>query len=159
LGYQGDFTLTQGDPSQWFFAQHFPSLVAANGSQLTLAFMDNGDDRVVSGGGSCNPYSDPNPCYSRGVVLDVDQDTKSANLAWHYDPAGIYSFWGGSISQLENQDLEFDMTDPFNVPSSRVMEIAPGASQQIVWQLDISGGNAYRAYRIPSLYPGVSWQK
>jgi arylsulfate sulfotransferase len=159
LGYQGDFTLTQGDPSQWFFAQHFPSLVAANGSQLTLAFMDNGDDRVVSGGGSCNPYSDPNPCYSRGVVLDVDQDTKSANLAWHYDPAGIYSFWGGSISQLENQDLEFDMTDPFNVPSSRIMEIAPGASQQIVWQLDISGANAYRAYRIPSLYPGVSWQK
>jgi hypothetical protein len=60
---------------------------------------------------------------------------------------------------LENKDVEFDMTDPFNGPSSRVMEIAPGESQQIVWQLDIAGGNAYRAYRIPSLYPGVSWEK
>jgi len=159
LGYQGDFTLTQGDPTQWFFAQHFPSLVASNGSQLTLAVMDNGDDRVVDAGGICNPYFSPNPCYSRATIFDVDQDTKSANLTWHYDPAGVYSYWGGSIFQLENQDVEFDMCDPFNASSSRVMEIAPGESQQVVWQLDIKGGNAYRAYRIPSLYPGVSWQQ
>jgi arylsulfate sulfotransferase len=159
LGYQGDFTLTQGDPTQWFFAQHFPSLVASNGSQLTLAVMDNGDDRVVDAGGICNPYFSPNPCYSRAATFDVDQDAKSATLTWHYDPAGVYSYWGGSIFQLENKDVEFDMTDPFNTPSSRVMEIAPGDSQQVVWQLDISGGNAYRAYRIPSLYPGVKWQQ
>lgn len=159
LAYQGDFTLTQGDPTQWFFAQHFPSLVASSGSQLTLAVMDNGDDRVLEGGGTCNPYSTPNPCYSRAAIFDVDEDAKSANLIWHYDPAGVYSYWGGSILQLENQDVEFDMTDPFNTAFSQVMEIAPGASQQIVWQLDITGGNAYRAYRIPSLYPGVSWQQ
>jgi arylsulfate sulfotransferase len=159
LGYQGDFTLTQGDPTQWFFAQHFPSLVASNGSQLTLAVMDNGDDRVLEGGGTCNPYSSPNSCYSRATIFDVDQDGKTANLVWQYDPAGVYSFWGGSILQLENQDVEFDMCDPFNTPFSRVTEVAPGESQQVVWQLDITGGNAYRAYRIPSLYPGVSWQK
>jgi len=160
LGYQGDFTLTQGDPTQWFFAQHFPSLVASNGSQLTLAVMDNGDTRIVDGGPAiCNPYYDPNPCYSRATIFDIDQDAKTANLVWHSDPAGVYSYWGGSIFQLENKDVEFDMTDPFNPTSSQVMEIAPGASQQIVWQLDITGGNAYRAYRIPSLYPGVSWQQ
>jgi arylsulfate sulfotransferase len=159
LGYQGDFTLTSGDPTQWFFAQHFPSLVASNGSQLTLAVMDNGDDRVVDGGGTCNQYSNPNPCYSRATIFEVDQDAKTANLIWHDDPAGVYSYWGGSISQLANKDVEFDLTDPFNAPSSRVIEMAPGDSQQIVWQLDISGGNAYRAYRIPSLYPGVAWQQ
>jgi arylsulfate sulfotransferase len=159
LGYQGDFTLAQGDPTQWFFAQHFPSLVASSGSQLTLAVMDNGDDRVLEGGGTCNPYSNPNPCYSRATIFNVDQDAKSADLTWHYDPVGVYSYWGGSILQLDNQDVEFDMCDPFNTPSSRVMEVAPGESQQVVWQLDITGGNAYRAYRIPSLYPGVSWQK
>jgi hypothetical protein len=71
----------------------------------------------------------------------------------------VYSYWGGSIFQLENKDVEFDMTDPFNAESARIMEIAPGDSQQIVWQLDIGGGNAYRAYRVPSLYPGVSWEK
>jgi len=159
LGYQGDFTLTQGDQTQWFFAQHFPSLVASNGSKLTLAVMDNGDDRLVDGGGICNPYFDPNPCYSRATIFDVDQDAKTANLTWHFDPTGVYSYWGGSILQLENKDVEFDMTDPFDAASSRVMEIAPGESQQVVWQLDITGGNAYRAYRIPSLYPGVSWQQ
>jgi len=159
LGYQGDFTLTQGDSTQWFFAQHFPSLVAANGSQLTLAVMDNGDDRVVDGGGECNPYSTPNPCYSRATTFDVDQDAKSATLTWQYDPAGVYSYWGGSILQLANNDVEFDMCDPFDVASSVVTEIAPGESQQVVWQLGITGGNAYRAYRIPSLYPGVSWEK
>jgi hypothetical protein len=158
LGHQGDFSLVQGDPKQWFFAQHFPSLVASNGSQLTLAVLDNGDDRVLDGGGTCNPYFNPDPCYSRATIFDLDQDAKSANLTWHYDP-GVYSFWGGSISQLANQDVEFDMTDPLDTDSSRVMEIAPGESQEIVWQLDITGGNAYRAYRIPSLYPGVSWQQ
>jgi arylsulfate sulfotransferase len=159
LGYQGDFTLVQGDPADWFFAQHFPSLVSSNGSQLTLAVMDNGDDRVVAGGGTCSPYSDPNPCYSRATIFDVDEDAKTASLTWNYDPAGVYSYWGGSIFQLENKDVEFDMTEPFDTPASQIMEIAPGASQQIVWQLDITAGNAYRAYRIPSLYPGVSWQQ
>ena len=28
---------------------------------------------------------------------------------------------------------------------------------QTVWQLQITGQNAYRAMRIPSLYPGVQW--
>jgi arylsulfate sulfotransferase len=158
LGYQGDFTLTQNDPAQWFFAQHFPSLVASTGSKLTVAVFDNGDDRVMDGGGMCTQYAAPNPCYSRAAILDVDQDAKTADLTWHYDP-GLYSYWGGSIYQLENKDVEFDMTDPFNVESARIMEIAPGESQQVVWQLDIDGGNAYRAYRIPSLYPGVSWTK
>lgn len=159
LGYQGDFSLVQGDPALWFSTQHFPSLVSSNGSQLTLAVMDNGDNRVLDVGGTCVPYGEPNPCYSRATIFDVDQDAKTANLIWHNDPAGVYSYWGGSIFQLENNDVEFDMTDPYNTAFSRVTEVAPGDSQQIVWQLDISGGNAYRAYRLPSLYPGVSWEK
>jgi arylsulfate sulfotransferase len=159
LGYQGDFNLVQGDPALWFSTQHFPSLVSSNGSQLTLAVMDNGDNRVLDVGGSCAPYGEPNPCYSRATIFEVDQDAKTANLIWHYDPAGVYSYWGGSIFQLENNDVEFDMTDPYNTAFSRVMEVDPGDSQQVVWQLDITGGNAYRAYRIPSLYPGVSWEK
>jgi arylsulfate sulfotransferase len=32
-------------------------------------------------------------------------------------------------------------------------------SPQIVWQMNIIGASAYRGYRIPSLYPGVVWQK
>jgi len=32
-----------------------------------------------------------------------------------------------------------------------------GATPVTVWQMDIAGQWAYRAYRIPSLYPGVQW--
>ena len=31
LGKDGDFTLNGGDPSQWFYAQHFPSLLNTDG--------------------------------------------------------------------------------------------------------------------------------
>ena len=31
--------------------------------------------------------------------------------------------------------------------------------QLTVWQMTITGANANRGYRIPSLYPGVTWQQ
>ena len=70
----------------------------------------------------------------------------------------MYSFFGGSILQLGNGDVEFDLAAPFpGTSAARVMEIAPGLDQQVVWQLDIRGATAYRAYRIPSLYPESEW--
>jgi len=43
-------------------------------------------------------------------------------------------------------------------PASEVMEVTPDDNPKTVWQLNVTGANAYRAYRIPSLYPGVTWQ-
>jgi hypothetical protein len=37
------------------------------------------------------------------------------------------------------------------------VELTDGPSPQIVWQMTITSGGAYRSYRIPSLYPGVIW--
>src|SRR5262249_15675377 len=34
LGYQGDFALQSGDPTDWFFAQHYPHLFTTNGGQI-----------------------------------------------------------------------------------------------------------------------------
>jgi len=105
LGEGGDFSLSGGDPSQWFYAQHYPNLLQSNGSQMSLAIFDNGNFRV-----------------------------------------------------LENGNVEFDMSAPFGfVPRSRITEVTPDATAAVVWQMDINGANAYRAYRIPSLYPGVTW--
>jgi arylsulfate sulfotransferase len=153
LGDEGDFALTGGDSSDWFYAQHYPNLESTNGSELTLDIWDNGTLRVAPDGSICSTT-----CYSRATIFQVDEDAKVATLLWQYLP-GLYSFWGGSIGDLSNGDVEFDLTTVgVTTPASQVMEVTHGDGEQIVWQLNLSGENAYRAYRIPSLYPGVSWQ-
>ena len=42
---------------------------------------------------------------------------------------------------------------------SEVQEVTYTLTSQIIWKVDIRAPmNAYRAYRIPSLYPGVTWE-
>jgi arylsulfate sulfotransferase len=156
LGTGGDFSLSSGDPAQWFYGQHFPYIVGIDGSQLTLAVFDDGDGRPDSSGVGC--AGSTFACYSRAVVIQADETTKAATVQWQYLP-GYYTFWGGSIEVLDNSDVEFDASEPFGATvESRVMEVTQTDTPEIVWQMDILGGFAYRAYRIPSLYPGVVWQ-
>lgn len=170
LGYQGDFSLTNdgvasSDPSLWFSFQHFPSIISQTGSETTLAVWDNGDYRVLDDNGdvcSIVPGSQ-NFCYSRPVVFQLDDSTMVANVLWA-DPLQYFGLWGGSINQLANGNVEFDLNDPVVPPAgdvaSQVEEITQTPTPQVVWQMAISpsAATAYRAYRFPSLYPGVSWQ-
>lgn len=171
LGYQGDFALTQGgvptsDPSQWFSFQHFPSIVSQNGADTMLAVWDNGDSRVLdSSGDICPSYTLNIPCYSRATIFQIDESAMVADLAWDMLP-GPYNFspWGGSINQLNNGNVEFDLNAAIlpanpNV-TSEVQEVTQTPNAQVVWKLDVLSPTqyAYRAYRVPSLYPGVSWQ-
>jgi arylsulfate sulfotransferase len=165
LGQEGDFTLLGGDSTQWFYAQHYPNTLSSSGSQITLAVWDNGNLRIEPDGTTaCGPTATAPACYSRATIFQIDESTHLANLLWQ-DLPGFYSLWGGSIGTLPNGDVEFDMTSPVNqaIPvnqsTSQIMEVTQTDSPQVVWQLNISGANAYRAYRIPSLYPGVTWQK
>ncbi|HEY6766986.1 MAG TPA: aryl-sulfate sulfotransferase [Candidatus Sulfotelmatobacter sp.] len=153
LGNDGDFTIAGGDASNWFFAQHYPNIETSSGSLMTLAIMDNGDLRVDSSGADCTTT-----CYSRATLFQVDEATNVASLVWQ-DLPGFYSFWGGSIGILDNGDVEFDLSTVATTPASQVTEATQSDSPQTVWQLNLTGENAYRAFRIPSLYPGVSWQK
>ena len=157
LGNQGEFTLDTSDPSKWFYAQHFPSFVNINGSQISFAVFDNGNQRVNSSGLPCGG-SGASPCYSRAAIFQLDQITMQAHLQWEYLP-GFFSSWGGAINQLQNGNIEFQMSQPFPPPraGSRVMEVTQTTPAEIVWQMDIEGGFAYRGYRIPSLYPNVTW--
>jgi arylsulfate sulfotransferase len=171
LGYQGNpgFTLTAGggqtdDPSQWFSYQHFPSIVSQSGSQTTLAVWDNGDNRVVDTTGDiCNTPPLNVACYSRATLFQLDESTLTADLAWA-DLPGFYGLWGGSINQLANGNVEFDLNAPAVPPSanvaSQVQEVTQTSPPQVVWQMDFTpvNANAYRAYRVPSLYNDVTWQ-
>jgi arylsulfate sulfotransferase len=154
LGWEGDFAIAGGDVSDWFYAQHYPNLESTDGSNLTLDIFDNGNLRVAPDGSECAAT-----CYSRATVFDVDEASMVATLHWAFLP-GFYSSWGGSIGTLGNGDIEFDMSAPLGpvTPASQVMEVTPDGNPQTVWQLNITGENAYRGYRIPSLYPGVAWK-
>jgi arylsulfate sulfotransferase len=158
LGPEGDFTLLGGDPAEWFYSQHYPNLLNTNGSQLTIAVMDNGDYRTDAEGVQCETSPSAPVCYSRAAIFQVDESTFVANLQWQ-DAPGLYSLWGGSAGTLSNGDFEFDMTTLNGASASQIMEVTQTDSPQPVWQLNITGENAYRGYRIPSLYPGVTWQK
>jgi len=151
LGYQGDFTLTSGDSSNWFYGQHAPHLLSSNGSTLTLAIFDDGNDRVASNGSSC-----ASDCYSRPIIMDVDETAKTATVEFS-DHLDLFTIWGGDVRQLGSGNVEFDISAPSGLPGSRVEEITDTSFPRVVWQMDMSLADAYRAYRIPSLYPGVQW--
>jgi arylsulfate sulfotransferase len=153
LGYQGDFALQGGDPRQWFYGQHDPVIMNENGSQMTLSIWDNGNNRVQPDGSVCGPVV---ACYSRPTIFQLDADAETANVEWQ-DQLTLFSFWGGADEALSNGDFEFDLCDPFSTSSSEVFEVTQTTSPQTVWQLDLTGENAYRAFRMPSLYPGVTW--
>lgn len=153
-----DFTLLGGDPTQWFYSQHYPNLLSMNGPQLTLAVMDNGDFRTDSAGVQCGTTPTAPACYSRAAILQVDENTFVASVLWQ-DLPGLYSLWGGSAGVLSNGDVEFDMTTVNGASASQIMEVTQTDTPQTVWQLNITSENAYRGFRIPSLYPGVTWQQ
>jgi arylsulfate sulfotransferase len=152
LGPDSDFTLSGGDPAQWFYNQHFPVLLQTQGAQFRLALYDNGDTRPDSSG---QPCIQDNTCYSRAVIMNVDQLARTADVSWEYVP-GWFSFWGGSIRVLSNGNVECD-SSTVDGGYSRVIEVMGGSDPQLVWQMDTSDAFLYRAYRISSLYPGVQW--
>jgi arylsulfate sulfotransferase len=158
LGYQGDFTLQNGtDPVDWFSAQHDANVFSSNSSGVfQMTMFDNGNQRVLDSSGTlCGPTT--TPCDSRVPILQLDESAKTATIEWVDKLAPIFSLWGGNSRLLTNGNLEFDECAPFSGTSSTVYEVTKTNPPQIVWQMQIGGENAYRAFRIPSLYPGVQW--
>lgn len=158
LGEGGTFTIAGGDPSNWFYGQHDPNIVSVNGTQSTMAVYDDGNFRLDMNGVPCGSSPTAPACYSRSAIFQIDEATNVATLLWQALP-GFFSFWGGSNRTLSNGDVEFDSSDPYGTTSSVVIEVTQTQSPQKVWQMNIQGENAYRGYRIPSLYPGVTWKQ
>jgi len=150
LGFEGDFELQDSGPGGWFFAQHYPIVLETSGQDITaMTVVDNGNYRVGA---------DPPP-YSRGLIVALDEPNRKATVTWQYPLSpDFFSYWGGNVVRLPNGNMEICMSDPYpdrKPPISFAVEVT--TDQQVVWQVDIAPANAYRSYRIPSLYPGVQW--
>jgi len=159
LGYQGDFTLTNGGPQDWFFAEHYPAYASPNTTGVfKFIVFDNGDNRVLDASGDVCGTPGQIACYSRIPIFQIDELGKTATLLWEYNAQPVYSFWGGSAQQLDNGNVVFGITTPSDDPTgARYMEVTHDPVPQVVLRMEISGQNAYRAVHLPSLYPGVQW--
>ncbi len=159
LGEGGDFKLVGGtDPTDWFYAQHGINFFSQNTSGVfTLGIMDNGNDRQFPPGVTCGSAGAP-PCqYSTAPVMQIDENAKTATLLSNYTPpSSFYSYFGGQTDLLANGDTESDFCAAKG--GAIVQEFQPsGTSASVIWQAHTPGYNQYRAYRLPSLYPGVQW--
>ena len=164
LGQGGDFALVNGtDPTDWNWAQHFPSFFSPNTAGVfSLGLMDNGDDRVFPPGVVCDTAGQPACLYTSIPVFQIDEGAMTATLTSNQIlPPNLYSFFGGNTELLANGNTEYDLAGTYDggpsAPSTAdIFEVTPGSTPQTVWHIH-SATNAYRAYRIPSLYPGVQW--
>ncbi len=158
LGWQGDFTLLGGtDPIDWFYAEHGPYFATPDttSGEYELGLFDNGDNAPNADGTNCGTAPTA-PCQSRVQLFQIDESAQTATIAWQ-DELPIYSFWGGDADGLSNGDIEFDECTLNAATNSAVYEVTPVSNPQTVWRMQIAGQSAYRAFRIPSLYPGVQW--
>jgi arylsulfate sulfotransferase len=157
LGPGGDFQLLNGDPSQWNYAQHYPKLMSSRSAGVfELGVFDNGNNRVDASG---NPCGDPpaTPCYSRPVVFQLNEYKKTARIVWE-DRLPVFSLCCGNVGLLPNGDFEYDVAIASSSPQSAYVEEVTYTDFPVpVWQMSFPGQLAYRATRIPSLYPGVQW--
>lgn len=153
LGAGGDFTLVGGaDPIDWFYNQHYPSLITNSGPVFRLGLFDNGDVRPVDGGGT--PCGGTVPCYSRPLIMTVDEPAKTATLDW--DPQMVFSSFGGVVQTLAPGRIEYTFSTVPGAPGGRVVESSIDPTPAEALRLDV-GQLCYRAVRLPSLYPGVAW--
>lgn len=154
LGYQGDFKLEGNALSDWFNMQHYPNILADQNGKMKLAIFDNGDERILDTQGDLCSTGSQIPCYSRALILNIDEQAKTAAVEWQ-STLDMYSSWGGSIQQFANGNVMIALSAmPWG---SRVEEMTNETPARQVWQMDIFGENAYRSLRLPSLYPGVQW--
>ena len=156
LGEAGDFSLLNSqDPTDWFYAQHGPAVLDTNSTgAFSLSVMDNGNDRDFSAGESCATSGALTCPYSSGAIYHIDENARTATLDFHF-VAPQFSNFGGFSLPLKNGDIEFDFC-AFS-PGATIYEFTRDTTPQLVWHMNLPGQFAYRAFRLPSLYPGVQW--
>ncbi len=161
LGEGGDFTLIGGtDPTDWPYAQHGPAFFSqASAHVFNLGMMDNGDDRMFPGGEMCMAAGFATCPFTAVPIYTLDETAMTATLKFD-DRLSQYSDFGGDARPMNNGDVEFDLCvdDTVTTGSAAVVyEVTQSATPEVVWKMNIVGTDAYRAFRLPSLYPQVQW--
>jgi arylsulfate sulfotransferase len=162
FGNGGDITLPAGEaPIEWNYGQHYPTIVSQSSAGIfSLMFFNNGNGRLVNASNTLCSSPGVVGCYSSVPVFQVDEAAKTAQVQYEDDLAPDYSICCGDALQLPNGDLEYDVAYDILTPGvSFVQEVTEEQTPQLLWQMNISGQLAYRAFRIPSLYPGVVWSQ
>lgn len=164
LGPDGDFTLPNGQqPMEWNYGQHYPTFQGTSTAGVyPLMFFNNGNGRLNSSNVPCGT-SGGETCYSSVPLFQLNEYTLQAEVLSEYRPISpnqlpAFSFCCGDTIFLPNGNLEYDLALDQNTPgASYIQEISQDQNPQLVWEMNIFGQLAYRGFRIPSLYPGVSW--
>jgi len=159
FGYQGDFTLTSGQLTDWFAAQHYANIVSPNSTGVfSLEMFDDGDNRFLDDAGdTCVSLSMP-ACYSRVPIFQIDESSMTATILWQDNLSPVYTFYGGSAQQLADSNVVFCITAPTDdISGARYMEVTDDPNPQVVLNIEVTHQNGYRAVHLPSLYPGVQW--
>lgn len=158
LGYQGDFALKNGvDPTDWFYAQHDVNFVSKNTTgNFEIAIMDNGDGRTFPPNVTCDSPHAPACLYSSVQLMQVNESARTAAFDFHQilSPT-LYNEFAGDTRVQANGDIEYDLAGVG--ADSYIYEVTPTSSPETVWQMHVEKDNTYRAFRMPSLYPGVQW--
>lgn len=160
LGEGGDFKLVGGvDPTDWFYAQHNSVFVSPNSTGIfNLALMDNGDDRAFPANIQCGSSGAPPCLYTTVPILQVNETARTASFRFHQTlPTSLYNSFAGDTEVLDNTNVEYALNAPTVAAASSVHEVTQTANPESIWQMEMSNTYIYRAYRMPSLYPGVQW--
>ena len=162
LGPDGDFTLPAGiGPIEWNYGQHYPVFLGPNTTGVfPLIFFNNGTVRDVDDANDLCGNAGVPACYSSVPVFQVNEYDKTVQVLSEIDLSPVYSVCCGSVGQLANGDIEYDIAADLATPmTSTIQEVVSAQNPQLVWEMTIKGILAYRAFRIPSLYPGVVWSQ
>jgi arylsulfate sulfotransferase len=160
FGPGGDFTLPNGQaPIDWNYGQHYITLQSPNSTGIfSIMFFDNGNNRLMDSNGDVCGTNGVGACYSSVPIFQLDENAKTASLQWQANLLPAYSICCGDALVLPNGDVEADVAADVNTPNqSYVEELTQTDNPALLWKMTITGQLAYRAFRIPSLYPGVTW--
>jgi arylsulfate sulfotransferase len=161
LGDGGDFTLPAGQsPIEWNYGQHYPTIVRPNSSGvISLMIFNDGKNRLMDSNKDICGASGVGACYSSMPIFQLNESTKTATILWEDNLLPYYSLCCGDALILPNGNAEVDIADDqtVNPGFSDLQEVTQTQPPELVFELQIAGQLAYRGFRIPSLYPGVTW--
>jgi arylsulfate sulfotransferase len=160
LGPDGDFTMPAGQaPLEWNYGQHYPTVVSPNSSGIfSLMLFNNGNNRLVDSSNDVCGTTGFIPCYSSVPIVQLNESAKTAQVTWETNLSPHYSICCGDALALPNGNVEYDVAFDVETPNqSFLQEVTQDQTPQLLWQMNLVGQLVYRGFRIPSLYPGVSW--
>ena len=110
-----------------------------------LLFFDNGNlDQTVFQNGTNT---------SRAIRVEV-VDNSYCNVVWEYElPSHLFGAGMGSVQALENGNYFINTTGS----GGTLLEV--NAQGDLLWEINLNlswpSGSGYRAYRVPSIHPGI----